>query len=318
MGRTWGAAKEVRQVLERLWKGVPTGMRLDDKYLLMLEENPVEPPEEPWDPVAACMITDSLTLINTFRKKDKKAAGMLAEQNLRCLNLFLEACGEDCIPTHPLVVAELAFQRELCQRLCQIPNKEKAVAIAQCQEEKIGSLLGEQWFYNYPDYKPLKHRSKKLPALRCTHVRYDDDVEEWKQRDEQGRDTWDLEKAELKAYDTWLNWSDQMPNDCNIQHPSIRHAVQRWPMPDSFAEIYDYFALHIGLSAQSGWTCTEDPELVWGLFWLCARAQEGSYALLEDLILDAEKWKLPGQAVLDAALGLQGMELLAKWTQFKK
>ena len=41
MGRTWGAAKEVRQVLDRLWKGVPTGMRLDDKYLLMLEENPV-------------------------------------------------------------------------------------------------------------------------------------------------------------------------------------------------------------------------------------------------------------------------------------
>ena len=39
-------------------------------------------------------------------------------------------------------------------------------------------------------------------------------------------------------------------------------------------------------------------------------------ALLEDKPLDAEKWKLPGQAVLDAALGLQGMELLAKWTQF--
>ena len=40
--------------------------------------------------------------------------------------------------------------------------------------------------------------------------------------------------------------------------------------------------------------------------------------LLEDKPLDAEKWKLPGQAVLDAALGLQGMELLAKWTQLSK
>lgn len=37
VGRTWGVAKEVRQVLDRLWKGVSSGMRLDDKYLLMLE-----------------------------------------------------------------------------------------------------------------------------------------------------------------------------------------------------------------------------------------------------------------------------------------
>ena len=41
-------------------------------------------------------------------------------------------------------------------------------------------------------------------------------------------------------------------------------------------------------------------------------------ALLEDKPLGAEKWKLPGQAVLDAALGLQGMELLAKWTQLSR
>ena len=41
-------------------------------------------------------------------------------------------------------------------------------------------------------------------------------------------------------------------------------------------------------------------------------------ALLEDKPLDAEKWKLPGQAVLDAALRLQGMELLAKWIQLSK
>lgn len=38
-------------------------------------------------------------------------------------------------------------------------------------------------------------------------------------------------------------------------------------------------------------------------------------ALLEDKPLDAEKWKLPGQAVLDEALGPHGMELLERWTQ---
>lgn len=281
IGRSWGVAKEVRQVLDRLWKGVPTGIRLDDKYLLILEENRVEPLEEPWDSVAACMITDSLTLIRIFRRKDKKAAGMLAEQNFHCLRLFLDACGENCIPTQPLVEAELAFQRKLCQWLCQIPNKEKTAVIAQCRKEKKGSLLGEQWFSNYTDYKPLKHRSKKLPALRYTHVRYDDDVEEWKQRDEQGCDAWDRERAELEADDTWLNWASQMPNDCNIQNPTIRHNVKRWPMPDCFAEIYDYFARKIRLAARSGWACTGDPELVRGLFWLCARAQEACYALLE-------------------------------------
>lgn len=281
VGRAWGAAKEVRQVLERLWKGVPIGMRLDDKYLLMLEENPVEPLEEPWDFVAACMVTDSLTLIHTFRKKDKKAAGRLAEQNFRCLRFLLESCDEEFIPTQPLVAAELAFQRELCQRLCQIPNKEKAAFIAQCREEKVGSLLGAQWFSNYPDYKPLKRKSKKLPALRYTHVRYDDFVEEQKRRDGQGLDAWDANRAELEAYDTWLNWCSQMPNDCDIQNPIIQHAVGRWVMPESLAEIYDYFALRIGLDAQTGWACTEDAELVRGLLWLCARAQEGCYALLE-------------------------------------
>ncbi len=38
-------------------------------------------------------------------------------------------------------------------------------------------------------------------------------------------------------------------------------------------------------------------------------------ALLEDKILDAEKWKLPRQAVLDEALSPEGMKLLARWTQ---
>ncbi len=36
-------------------------------------------------------------------------------------------------------------------------------------------------------------------------------------------------------------------------------------------------------------------------------------ALLEDKPLDAGKWKLPGQAVLDEALGPQGMALLERW-----
>lgn len=106
-------------------------------------------------------------------------------------------------------------------------------------------------------------------------------MEELKQGDEQGRDAWNLNRAKLEAYDTWLNWPSQMPDDCDIQHPIIQHASRRWPMPDSLAEIYGYFALSIGLSARPGWACTEDPELVRGLFWLCARAQEGCYALLE-------------------------------------
>lgn len=107
--RPWGANKEVRQVLDRLWKGVPTGLRLDDKYMLMLEENPVEPLDEPWTPTAACMIAASLALIHAFHHKDKQAA-------------------------------EMAFQSELCQRLCEIPNKDKTAFIAQCQKASCPAL----------------------------------------------------------------------------------------------------------------------------------------------------------------------------------
>ena len=281
VGRAWGASKEVRRVLDRLWKGVPSGMRLDDKYLLMLEENPVAPKEEPWDWVASCMVEHSLALIYIFRKKDNKAAGELAEKNLRCLCFFLDACGEECTPEHPLAAAEMAFQRELCQRLCQVPNKDKNVFLEQCRGEDQGSLLGESWFFDYPDYPPLKRKAKKLPALRYAHLRYEEYVQAAKQRDEQGQNAWDREKQQLALYNSWLEWSDKMPNNCSIPDPLIQHVTRRWPMPESLAEIYNYLALHIELGAQSCWACTEDPELVSAMFWLAARAQEACYALLD-------------------------------------
>lgn len=277
LNRPWGASKEVRQVLDRLWKGVPTGTRLDDKYLLMLEENSVESFDEPWNSVAACMITDSLALIHIFRHKDKKAAGTVAEENLQCLKLFLDACGEECSEQHPLVAAELAFQRELCQRLCEVPNKDKTAFIAQCREENTGSLLGECWFPDYQEAAPMKRKAKKLPALRYTHVRYDDYVEEAKKTDKDGLNAWEREKRQFELFDIWLNWQDKMPNDCNVQHPLIQHVIRRWPMPECFAEVIGL----LPVGAESCWACTEDPELVRGLFWLQSRAQEACYSLLE-------------------------------------
>jgi len=281
MGRPWGAVKEVRQVLDRLWKGVLTGVRLDDKFLLALEENPVEPREQPWDPAAACTVEDTLHLIHVFRRKGKKAAGELAERNLRCLCLCLSACGEDCVPEQPQLAAELAYHRELCRRLCEVPNKEKASFLVQCRKEDAGSLLGDRWFPDYPDYPPLKRKAKKLPALRYTHVRYDDYVEKVKQPGQDGLNAWEGQQRDLALYNTWLTWPNQMPNDCDIQHPLIQHVVRRWPMPGNLAEIYDYFSLTLRLAARPCWACTEDPEQVRGLFWLSARAQEACYALLE-------------------------------------
>ncbi len=280
-GRPWGAAKEVRQVLDRLWKGVPTGVRLDDKFLLALEENPVEPQEQPWDPAAACTVADILHLIHVFRRKDKKAAGALAERNLRCLCLCLSAFGEESVPEHPLAAAELAYQRELCGRLCEVPNKEKTPFLAQCQKEDAGSLLGDRWFPDYPDYPPLKRKAKKLPALRYTHVRYDDYVEKVKQPGQDGLNAWEGQQRNLAMYDTWLTWPNQMPNDCDIQHPLIQHVVSRWPMPENLPEVCNYFSLLLQLMARDCWACTGDPEQVRGLFWLSARAQEACYALLE-------------------------------------
>lgn len=281
VGRPWGAAKEIRQVLDRLWMGVPTGARLDDKFLLALEENPVEPQEMPWDLAAASTVADALRLIHVFRRKDKKAAGELAERNLRCLCLCLSACGEACTPEHPLAAAELAYQRALCGRLCEVPNQEKAAFIARCRQEAAGSLLGDRWFPDYPDYPPLKRRPKKLPVLRYTHVRYDDYVEQAKQPGQDGLNAWEGQRRNLALYDTWLTWPNQMPNDCRLQHPLIRHVVRRWPMPENLPEVYNYFSLSLQLMARDCWACTEDPEQVRGLFWLSARAQEACYALLE-------------------------------------
>lgn len=173
IGRAWGAAREVRNVLDRFWQAVPTGVRIHDKYLLSLEERPVEPVEEPWDRAAAAVLEGCIRLLAVFREKDKRAAGALAEENLHSLANFLSACGEECAPEHPLVRAELAFQRELCRRLYAVPNAEKPAFVAALRGEDFGSLLGERWFPNYPDYKPCKRQARPVPELRYTSTRYD-------------------------------------------------------------------------------------------------------------------------------------------------
>ena len=67
VGRAWGAAKEVRKVLDRFWQAIPTGVRIHDKYLLSLEEHPVEPAAEPWDQAAAAVLAGCVRLLEVFR-----------------------------------------------------------------------------------------------------------------------------------------------------------------------------------------------------------------------------------------------------------
>lgn len=93
------------------------------------------------------------------------------------------------------------------------------------------------------------HSAKKLPALRYTHARYDDYVEEAKKTDKDGLNAWEREKQQLKLFDTWLNWQDKMPDDCNVQHPLIQHVIRRWPMPESFAEVIGFLPVR----AESCW-----------------------------------------------------------------
>lgn len=173
VGRAWGAAREVRKVLDRFWQAIPTGVRIHDKYLLSLEEHPVEPAAEPWDQAAAAVLAGCVRLLEVFGKKDKKAAGRLAGENLHTLERFLSACGEEYAPEHPLVQAELTVQRDLCQRLCQVPNGEKPALVAACRGADFGSLLGERWFPGFSELKPLKRRAKPVAELRYTSTRYD-------------------------------------------------------------------------------------------------------------------------------------------------
>ena len=211
VGREWGAAKEVRKVLDRLWKGVPTGVRIGDNFWMLLEDNPVEPISQPWDPAAALTVKDGLRLMEIFREKDKNAAGELAEGNLMFLAQALAACGEEGNFTHPLFQAEMDFQTALCDRLCGVPNSEKVAFVNACKGEMVDSIMGELWFPDYPDYKPLKRKKKQETVLRYTSKQYDALLEE------KGRCWWDRRQLDIQERErllekrVWPDWADGTP-----------------------------------------------------------------------------------------------------------
>lgn len=283
LGREWGAAKEVRKVLDRLWKGIPTGMRIGDNFWMLLEDNPVEPVTEAWDPVAALTVDGCLRLMEIFREKDKKAAGELAERNLKFLGQALSVCGEEGNFTHPLFQAELDFQTALCARLCQVPNSEKTEFVNTCKGETVDSIMGDLWFPDYPDHKPLKRKAKKAGEIRYSHIRYDEWFAKLREKDENGLDAWDHIKERLQQNDTWLNWQEKWPNDYPAQQ-SGRFApdvARRWPMPEGLADFYGCESLSLYLDAEHCYGCRENAELTRGLLWLAARSQEACYSLLE-------------------------------------
>lgn len=211
LGREWGAAREVRKVLDRLWKGIPTGVRIGDSFWMLLEDNPVEPISQPWDPAAALTVRGCLRLMEVFREKDKKAAGELAEGNLKFLAQALSACGEEGNFAHPLFRAELDFQAALCARLCQVPNSEKEAFVSICKGETVDSIMGELWFPDYPDYKPLKRKKKQEAVLRYTSKQYDALLEE------KGRTYWDRRQIDIQERErlleerVWPDWADGTP-----------------------------------------------------------------------------------------------------------
>lgn len=174
VGRTWGAPKEVRKVLDRLWKAIPTGLRIQESYLQLLEEHPVEPRTEPWDALAAETVADAVHLLKVFWEKDAAAVPALAQQNLHFVELFLTCVGEDSDPKHPLMLAELEAQRALVRRLADTPNRDKPAFLEQYRAEDKGNILGERWFPQYPDYPPLKRRKRAdMPPLRRTSPQYE-------------------------------------------------------------------------------------------------------------------------------------------------
>lgn len=283
VGRTWGAAKEVRKVLDRLWKGVPTGARIGDNFWMLLEDNPVEPVTEAWDPAAALTVKGCLRLMEIFREKDRKAAGELAEGNLMFLAQALAACGEEGNFTHPLFQAELDFQNALCARLCGVPNSEKVAFVNACKGEAVDSIMGQLWFPDYPDYKPLKRKAKKAREIRYSHIRYDEWFAKLREKDEDGLDAWDHIREKLQKDDAWLNWQERWPDDYPAQQPGrfAPDVTSRWPMPEGLADFYGCESLSLYLDAEHCYGCREDTELARGLLWLAARSQEACYALLE-------------------------------------
>lgn len=267
VGRTWGAPKELRSVLDRFWQAIPTGVRINDKYLLLLEEHPVEPQTEPWDPVAGVLLQSALALLQVFWSKDKAAAGGCAERNLQALSLFLEAVEEPLTPDHPLAAAELSFQTALCQRLCAVPNGDKPVFVSAARQEAFGSLLGERWFPSYPDYPPLKGRRKKEPVLRYTSGKFDALLPQLLAPDREGRD------------ERW-RWRRKIEEDDQRLQAGQTQTVGPLP-PDYPARAYDRVAWDALILAKLSWALTRDAGETRSCFHLAAQATESCYALLD-------------------------------------
>lgn len=181
VGREWGNAKDLRKVVDRFWKAIPTGYGIGGSYLAIVQDSLVVP-EEDWDALAAEFVQTIEGLFELFDMKDKETASIIAERNLEFLSLFLdfEATGEEDF--HPLTKAEHAFQLQLVEKLAAVQNKDKPACVQEYHTQIVGSIIGEMWFADYPDYKPLKHKKPKTSGdgllFRTSHQRTRNKIKE--------------------------------------------------------------------------------------------------------------------------------------------
>lgn len=157
VGREWGNARGMHRVVERFYQAIPTGYAIGGRYLAIIEDSAVVPTED-WDVLAAEYVENAEQLLEAFEGKDKKAGRGLAERNLEFLYTYLDFEATGYTGLHPLMAAEMDFQRQLAEELRGVENRDKRDFVQRCRETAVASILQDAWFRDYPDYKPVRRK----------------------------------------------------------------------------------------------------------------------------------------------------------------
>lgn len=157
VGREWGNARGLHGVVERFFQAIPTGYAIGGRYLTVIEDSAVVPTED-WDVLAAEYVQNVEQMLEVFEEKDRRAGRALAERNLNFLYIYLDFEATGYRGLHPLMAAEMDFQIQTAEAIRAAENRDKRDFVRQCREAAVESILQDQWFADYPDYKPVRRK----------------------------------------------------------------------------------------------------------------------------------------------------------------
>lgn len=278
IGRDWNAVSSLQKVMKRFWQALPTGYRMDDKYLVIAEENPVTPVTEQYDPLAGKVVANMIKLIYDFSKKDQKAVSLFAERNFEFLSLYCEITNEHFSLKHPLAEKELAFQTEWMEKVLPVTTAQKKEFITEMQKTEKESILRDYWFSDYRKYPPKRVKAKPLPPFRRVPMKYE-------ALKEQAAAQYPHRLKELSAYEDWLIHPDSylgLKELCGEKPQGIPTYIwTRRKAPPDYVEFYACMITSYYNLAQLYYQATEDTEGCRGYLHMAACSHKMVFDLID-------------------------------------